>query len=135
MHGGISPGAARVSQMQRINRFVAVPCPLFNDIMWSDPDITLGFMLSQRGAGYIYGEDVVKRFLSLNQLSCIVRAHQLIYSGFQFYFKEKCVVTVWSAPNYMYRFGNKASVLVIEKDKVLSEENFKIFTDVHKVDE
>lgn len=135
IHGGISPGAARISQMQRINRFTRTPTPLFNDIMWSDPDNTEGFGLSQRGAGYLYGEEVSKRFLCLNQLNYIIRAHQVVYSGFAFHFKDKCVVTVWSAPNYMYRFGNKASVLVINKEKILTEDNFRIFTDVHKIDE
>ena len=36
----------------------------FADLMWSDPEADkLGFSVSARGAGYIFGEDVCERFL------------------------------------------------------------------------
>ena len=31
----------------------------FTDLLWSDPDDIEGFQQSPRGAGYIFGEDVV----------------------------------------------------------------------------
>lgn len=42
----------------------------------------------------------------------MIRAHQLCNEGYTSYWKGKCL-TVWSAPNYCYRCGNKASVLEI----------------------
>ena len=45
-----------------------------------------------------------------------MRSHQLCMEGFL----ESCdglVLTIWSAPNYCYRFGNKASVLLIKENK------------------
>jgi serine/threonine-protein phosphatase PPG1 len=48
----------------------------FADLMWSDPDEqNPGFTLSSRGAGYMFGEDVVERFLELNGCTHIIRAH------------------------------------------------------------
>lgn len=44
--------------------------------MWSDPDSdNSGFTLSARGAGYMFGSDVVDRFLHENKVTRIYRAH------------------------------------------------------------
>ena len=44
--------------------------------MWSDPDVdNSGFTLSARGAGYMFGIDVVNRFLHENEMTKILRAH------------------------------------------------------------
>ena len=45
----------------------------------------------------------------------IARAHQLAMDGYQWHFQERELVTVWSAPNYMYRSGNKASVMKVDE--------------------
>ena len=73
--------------------------------MWSDPEENMqGFNYSARGAGYMFGEDVVERFLQVNGMQQILRAHQLCMEGYQILFKG-LFKTVWSAPNYCYRFG------------------------------
>jgi serine/threonine-protein phosphatase PPG1 len=46
--------------------------------MWSDPDpepANTGFTLSARGAGYMFGIDVIDRFLHENGMTKILRAH------------------------------------------------------------
>lgn len=68
------------------------------------------FQVSSRGAGYTFGRSVVEKFLQLNGMDRIYRAHQLCSEGYQIYFGG-LVTTVWSAPNYCYRCGNKASIL------------------------
>ena len=62
--------------------------------------------LFYRGAGFLFGEDVFEKFLYLNDFTHIIRAHQLCHEGFLVSFKER-LITVWSAPNYCYRFGKK----------------------------
>lgn len=79
--------------------------------MWSDPEDIETWSVSQRGAGYVFGSKVTAHFNQLNGLDLICRAHQLVNEGLRYMFPEKSLVTVWSAPNYCYRCGNKASVL------------------------
>ncbi len=61
-----------------------------------------GWGVSPRGAGYLFGSDVVAQFNSTNDIHMICRAHQLVMEGYKWHFNET-VLTVWSAPNYCYR--------------------------------
>jgi serine/threonine-protein phosphatase PPG1 len=65
-----------------------------------------------RGAGYTFGSGVVHKFLETNNMSHILRAHQLCMEGYSSLF-DKHLSTVWSAPNYCYRCGNSASILEV----------------------
>lgn len=83
------------------------------DLVWSDPDPDKEeFALSPRGAGYTFGASVVKHFLERNNMSHILRAHQLCMAGFSVLYDDR-LSTVWSAPNYCYRCGNLASILEV----------------------
>lgn len=93
------------------------------DLLWSDPEETTGWGMSPRGAGFLFGSDVVQQFNATNNLEMICRAHQLVMEGYKWHFNES-VLTVWSAPNYCYRCGNVAAIL--ELDENLNRE-FTIF--------
>jgi serine/threonine-protein phosphatase 4 catalytic subunit/serine/threonine-protein phosphatase PP1-1 len=131
VHGGLSPKVLSLNQLKRIFRFKGVGVSTeYSDITWSDPSEKDGFSPNPRGAGYLYGGDVTKRFLELNDLTHVIRSHQLVFEGYKQHFPEKCVVTVWSAPNYCYRCGNLASFLRLNGSFVIEDKDFCVFKDV-----
>ena len=58
------------------------------DLMWSDPESIETWAMSPRGAGWLYGSKVVSEFNHINDLDLIARAHQLVMTGFKYWFKD-----------------------------------------------
>eukprot|EP00919_Chromeraceae_sp_WS-2016_P038809 GHVR01092635.1.p1 GENE.GHVR01092635.1~~GHVR01092635.1.p1 ORF type:complete len:305 (-),score=63.58 GHVR01092635.1:320-1234(-) len=124
VHGGLSPTICNLDEIRSIDRKQEVPHDgAMCDLMWSDPEEIAGWGLSPRGAGYLFGEDIVAEFNHNNSIDLIARAHQLVMEGYKWMF-QRSLVTVWSAPNYCYRCGNIAAVM--EFDERL-EHRFKPF--------
>jgi len=128
VHGGLSPDVRTLDQIRIISRDQEIPHEgAFCDLMWSDPEEIETWAVSPRGAGWLFGYKVTNEFVHLNKLDLVCRAHQLVQEGYKFMFDDKNLVTVWSAPNYCYRCGNVASIMVFDNE--LNYE-FKIFNAV-----
>ncbi|KFH06484.1 protein phosphatase 4, catalytic subunit, partial [Toxoplasma gondii MAS] len=61
LHGGLSPAISSVDEIRSIDRKQEVPHegPMC-DLLWSDPEDMQGWGYSPRGAGYLFGADIVK---------------------------------------------------------------------------
>ncbi|XP_064602959.1 serine/threonine-protein phosphatase alpha-2 isoform-like [Liolophura sinensis] len=124
MHGGLSPELTELEMLKEIERPLDVPDHgMVCDLLWSDPDEDItGWGENDRGVSYTFGGDIVKQFLKKFELSLIVRAHQVVEDGYQFFQRRK-LVTLFSAPNYCGEFDNAAAVMIVSEDLTCS---FKI---------
>ncbi|CAM9623025.1 unnamed protein product [Pylaiella littoralis] len=77
-----------------------------------------------RGCSVAFGYLAVRKFLDNNDLMCVIRAHAVQEDGYYRHFEKALkrrdvdghkklppVITVFSAPNYCDRYGNRAAVL------------------------
>ena len=80
---------------------------------------TTGWEPSDRGVSYRFGSDIVEAFLAKNNLSLIVRAHQVVEDGYEF-FHERALVTIFSAPNYCGAFDNAGCMMTVKEDLTCS---------------
>jgi len=117
IHGGLSPDIESPDDLKRVARPVDVPdTGLLCDTLWSDPDRDItGWAENDRGVSYTFGADVVRRFLEKNDLDLIVRAHQVVEDGYEF-FADRGLVTVFSAPNYCGEFDNCGAMMSVDEN-------------------
>lgn len=90
------------------------------DLLWSDPDRTTNdFEENDRGVSVIFGERIVQNFNKNNDIDLIIRAHQVVDDGYEF-FSDKRLITIFSAPNYCGEFDNSAAIMLIDENLTCS---------------
>ena len=121
VHGGISPHLKKITDINKINRFMKIPdSGLLCDLMWSDPNNSNDtWGINSRGISCTYNSNAVETFLNNNNLQLVCRAHQLVSEGYKFSHNNK-LITVFSAPNYCGNCGNDGAVMKITEDLVCS---------------
>ena len=132
MHGGLSPELKNLQNITDISRPTDIPdTGLLCDLLWSDPDKDcVEYDENDRGVSVIFGEKIVQDFNKKNDLDLIIRAHQVVDDGYEF-FAQRQLITIFSAPNYCGEFDNSAGIMIIDESltcslKVLSPvENLK----------
>ena len=115
MHGGLSPDLKNMQNIQDISRPTEIPDQgLLCDLLWSDPDKeAVDYDENDRGVSVIFGEKVVTDFNKKNDLDLIIRAHQVVDDGYEF-FANRQLITIFSAPNYCGEFDNSAGIMIID---------------------
>lgn len=127
VHGGIGGTLSTIDEILAIPR----PCPapwdcaqqeILKDLLWSDPtnsDRTLG--VHARHPDFqvrvtAFGPDRVLQFLQRNGLQLIVRAHECVDDGYEFFAAER-LITLFSAADYEGgRYHNDGACLEISRD-------------------
>ena len=121
MHGGLSPEMERLQQIADLHRPCDVPdVGLMCDLLWSDPDTGVnGWAENDRGVSFVFGADVVAAFLEQHDLDLLVRAHQVVEDGYEF-FAGRRLVTLFSAPNYCGEFDNAGGMISVDENLMCS---------------
>lgn len=115
VHGGLfSKDDVTLEDLQKVDRVSEPPdAGLMVEMLWSDPmspDHLKGRFPSKRGVGCQFGSDVTEKFLKKNNLSMVVRSHEMKDDGFEILHHNK-LCTIFSAPNYCDQMKNKGAVL------------------------
>merc|ERR1711988_19669 len=108
-------------QIRNLCRPTEVPdTGLLCDLLWSDPEKDIsGWCENDRGVSFTYGPDVLTKFNQRMGLDLIVRAHQVVEDGYDF-FANRQLVTLFSAPGYCGEFDNAAAMLSLSDDMLCS---------------
>jgi serine/threonine-protein phosphatase PP1 catalytic subunit len=62
---------------------------------------------------FTFGEDVVRQFLRRHDLDLIVRVHQVVEDGYEFFARRE-LVAVFSVPNYFGEFDNAGAMMTVD---------------------
>uniref|UniRef100_A0A6B2L0T7 Serine/threonine-protein phosphatase n=1 Tax=Arcella intermedia TaxID=1963864 RepID=A0A6B2L0T7_9EUKA len=127
IHGGISPEATMIDDVRSINRFVEPTSGILCDLLWADPmesfiaEVDAPFEPNVlRGCSFNFSYGAVCDFIEKNSLLTVVRAHEAQDAGYKLHrINEKThfpsLITVFSAPNYLDAYNNKAAVIKYQK--------------------
>uniref|UniRef100_A0A8R1DVI0 Serine/threonine-protein phosphatase n=1 Tax=Caenorhabditis japonica TaxID=281687 RepID=A0A8R1DVI0_CAEJA len=121
MHGGISGDLHDFDQFSAYQRPVEVSdTGVLADLTWADPEPSiLEYAPSPRGVSYLFGRTALRAFLKKHNLRLVVRGHQVVQDGYEF-FDDRRLVTIFSAPNYCGQNDNTAVILSVDKKLNLS---------------
>ena len=130
VHGGLSPELNSLDDIIQTNRFKEPATKgLVCDLLWADPvedyddaNTTQAFFKnSVRGCSYSFTYQACCQFLEKTGLLSIIRAHEAQDAGYRMYKRTKTMgfpslLTMFSAPNYLDSYNNKAAVLKYENN-------------------
>ncbi|CDJ66091.1 serine/threonine protein phosphatase, putative [Eimeria necatrix] len=100
---------------------------LITDLLWSDPSPLPGLTPSKRGVACQFGPDITEKFLKTNNLSFVIRSHEMKEAGYEVEHGGK-LITVFSAPNYCDEMGNKGAFIRLKGSEMVPK--FHQFTAV-----
>lgn len=142
-HGGIPTSALRLDELYNIPTPLTDPenqsAPAW-EILWNDPVSTTeyseyadllrkqpggqqavanmqGYLPNtKRGTAFFFSEEAVKRFLHLNGMTHIIRAHECVPPGYALHCNGK-VITIFSSSHYCGA-TNDAACILVEREKL-----------------
>lgn len=116
VHGGIPIEAPSLDELEKIPEQETITDSTLLQLLWNDPREGLEeYEPSFRGPGiYYFGRRILEEFLSKNDLSLVIRAHEPVEDGYEALFNGK-LYTVFTCRFY----GIKPAILRITKEGII----------------
>uniref|UniRef100_A0AC34GS04 Serine/threonine-protein phosphatase n=1 Tax=Panagrolaimus sp. ES5 TaxID=591445 RepID=A0AC34GS04_9BILA len=120
MHGGLSPDLVSLDQLRNLVRPIDPDTAgIHIDLLWADPDVNLpnkeyiDWGPSARGISSHFSVQAVNTACQQMGLDLIVRGHQVVQDGYEFFGNRK-LVTIFSAPNYCGDYNNSGAIMTVD---------------------
>ncbi|OHT10238.1 hypothetical protein TRFO_20542 [Tritrichomonas foetus] len=132
-HGGISTKDAGVMLCEKIRSF-SRPIHAFDDeflhgLVWADPGEEVAGVLESKRGNICFSKSSILTFLNNNRFARLIRGHELVQGGIQFFANEK-VVTVFSSGNY--KGNNEAGFIVIANNGHIDRYRLPFIMQMHR---
>ena len=128
VHGGIGSSINSLDDIDCIKRPIEVVQNVSNneqlkviDLLWSEycdeiDNIDANIERDKFKKGFIvkYGKNRLNKFLDENKINLLITAHQFVKGGFTTFNNDRLLI-VFSATNYMNKFGNVGGMITIAK--------------------
>ena len=128
LHGGIGSSINSLDDIDSIKRPVEVVHNVTNndqlkvlDLLWSEycdeiDNIDSNIERDKFKKGFIvkYGKNRLNKFLDDNKINLLITSHQFVKGGFTTFNNDRLLI-VFSATNYMNKFGNVGGMITIAK--------------------
>ncbi|KAG5507195.1 hypothetical protein JIQ42_06601 [Leishmania sp. Namibia] len=135
VHGGAPRLVCTLKEIEAIGHVRDIPVEhqssraeqLLAELLWNDPvekfrsrqlgtsQQGAGWRSSSRGCGVEYLSNITEQFLKQNDLSLLIRSHDVKTAGFELAHRNKSI-TVFSASNYGGVSGNRGAVAVLTRE-------------------
>jgi serine/threonine-protein phosphatase PP1 catalytic subunit len=123
VHGGISQEVRQLSDIPDVRPSNVPHEGIVSDLLWADPELRLPYHSnglyspSPRNVSYIFSPAALDAFLTSCDLDLVVRAHQVVEEGYQFFPpQQRKLITIFGATNYCDEFLNRGAALEVKPD-------------------
>jgi serine/threonine-protein phosphatase PP1 catalytic subunit len=123
VHGGISQDVKQISDIPDTRPCNVPHDGIISDLLWADPEVRLPhhsnglYAPSPRNVSYVFSPAALEQFLESCDLDLVVRAHQVVEEGYQFFPPhERKLITIFGATNYCDEFLNRGAALEVKAD-------------------
>ena len=137
-HGGLSPDLQFMEQIRQIKRPTDVPDQgLLCDLLWANPSKEVmgwgeNYCIERHdGKGrfaivrsFAFGPEIVSKFLAKHDMDLVVRGHEVIEDGYEFFAKRQ-LITLFSAPNFRGELDNAGTMMSVDETLMCSFQSLK----------
>ncbi|MCQ2819399.1 MAG: metallophosphoesterase [archaeon] len=131
LHGGLGASVNFLSDIENIQRPIQINHNVNNldqqkiiDLLWSEYSEEIDYIennperdVLDKGFVLKYGRNRLNEFMFRNNINLIITGHMFIKEGFKTFNEDK-LLCVYSASNYMDKYGNFGAMIIVAKKAI-----------------